>query len=107
VLGQYPDESVALRIYGVVMIAVSLLSLALYGYVIRHPGLLWAGEVSGRLWIGYLLIVSPIVVYAIAMADASTSVSVVLFLSVPVLYFLLVTILRVQHETRAQTDDFF
>ena len=56
-----------------------------------------------------LLIVSPIVVYAIAMAlaDASTSASVVLFLSVPVLYFLLVTILRVRHETQAQTDDFF
>ncbi|HEY5184647.1 MAG TPA: hypothetical protein VIM19_07030 [Actinomycetes bacterium] len=48
-------------------------------------------------------------VYAIAMAlaDASTSASVVLFLSVPVLYFLLVTILRVRHETQAQTDDFF
>ncbi|HEY5184648.1 MAG TPA: TMEM175 family protein, partial [Actinomycetes bacterium] len=39
VLGQYPDESFALRIYGVVMIAASLMSLALYGYVIRHPGL--------------------------------------------------------------------
>jgi len=109
VLGQYPDESFALHIYGVVMIAASLMSLALYGYVIRHPGLLWAGEVSGRSWVGYLLIVSPIVVYAIAMAlaDASTSASVVLFLSVPVLYFLLVTILRVRHETRAPTDDFF
>ena len=53
VLGQYPDESFALHIYGVVMIAASLMSLALYGYVIRHPGLPWAGEgqrpVVGRI----------------------------------------------------------
>ena len=90
------------------MIAVSVMRLALYGYVIRRPRLLWAGEVNGRPWIGYLLVASPIVVYAIAMAvaGASTFASVALFFSVPVLYFLLVTILREGRATRAQADDF-
>ena len=108
VLGEYPNEPLAIHLYGVVMIAVSVMRLALYGYVIRRPRLLWAGEVSGRSWIGYLLVASPIVVYAIAMAvaGASTFASVALFFSVPVLYFLLVTILREGRATRAQADDF-
>ena len=108
VLGEYPNEPLAIHLYGVVMIVVSVMRLALYGYVIRRPRLLWAGEVSGRSWIGYLLVASPIVVYAIAMAvaGASTFASVALFFSVPVLYFLLVTILREGRATRAQADDF-
>ena len=108
VLGDYPNEPLAIHLYGVVMIVVSVMRLALYGYVIRRPRLLWAGEVSSRSWIGYLLVASPIVVYAIAMAvaGASTFASVVLFFSVPVLYFLLVTILRERRATKAQADDF-
>ena len=108
VLGEYPDEPLAIHIYGVVMVAVSVMRLALYGYVIRRPKLLWAGEVSGRSWIGYLIVASPIVVYVIAMAvaGASTAASVALFFAVPVLYFVLVTILRERRGTRAQADDF-
>ena len=108
VLGEYPDEPLAIHIYGVVMVAVSVMRLALYGYVIRRPKLLWAGEVSGRSWIGYLIVASPIAVYviAIAVAGASTAASVVLFFAVPVLYFVLVTILRERRGTRAQADDF-
>ena len=108
VLGEYPDEPLAIHIYGVVMVAVSVMRLALYGYVIRRPKLLWAGEVSGRSWIGYLIVASPIAVYVIAMAvaGASTAASVALFFAVPVLYFVLVTILRERRGTRAQADDF-
>ena len=108
VLGDYPNEPLAIHLYGVVMIVVSVMRLALYGYVIRRPRLLWAGEVSGRSWVGYLLVASPIVVYAVAMAvaGASTFASVVLFFSVPVLYFVLVTILREGRATKAQADDF-
>ncbi len=108
VLGEYPDEPLAIHIYGVVMVAVSVMRLALYWYVVRRPSLLWAGEVSGRSRVGYLLVAAPIAVYVIAMAvaGASTAASVVLFFAVPVLYFVLVTILRERRGTRAQAEDF-
>jgi len=108
VLGEYPDEPLAIHIYGVVMILVSVMRLVLYTYVVRRPGLLWPEDVTGRSWIGYGLVASPIVVYAIAMAvaEASPTASVVLFFAVPVLYFLLITILREGRGTRAEADDF-
>lgn len=76
--------------------------------VARRPRLRWAEDVRGWSWIGDALVASPIVVYAIVMAAAaaSPSASVLLFFSVPILYFLLITIRREGRATRAQADDF-
>ena len=71
--------------------------LAVYAYAVRRTRLLCGvEEVSDRPWIGYVLTAAPILVYAIAMAvaPASTTASRLLFLAVPILYFLLITILR-------------
>jgi uncharacterized membrane protein len=108
VLGQYPNEPLAIDIYGAVMILVSVMRLVVYWYVVRRPHLLWPGDVAGRSWIGYGLVASPIVVYAIAMAIAATSptASIILFFAVSVLYFLLITVLRKGQGTRAHADDF-
>ena len=50
----------------------------------------------------------PIVIYAIAMAvaGASTTASLILYFSVPILYFLLVTLLRDRKGTRSEADEF-
>ena len=108
VLGEYPREPFAIYIYGIVVIAVSVLRLTNYWYLVRRPRLLWAGDVSNKTGVGFALAAAPIVVYALAMALAATSpsVSVALFFSVPILYFLLVTFLRDRRGTRAQADDF-
>jgi drug/metabolite transporter (DMT)-like permease len=42
---------------------------------------------------------------AIAVAGVSTGLSTILFFSVPLLYFLLVTLLRERAGTRAKTDE--
>lgn len=107
VLGEYPDEPLAIHLYGAVMIAVSVMRLAMYVYVVRRPKLLW-GQVSDRSRLGLIVAGVPIAVYAVAMAvaAASTAVSIGLYFSVPVLYFLLITILRERAGTRGEAEDF-
>ena len=108
VLGKYPDEPISLYIYGVVMIAVSLMRLLNYWYVMRRPRLLWAQSAPDRFWVVLAIAGASIPIYVIAMlvADASPLASVLILLAVPALYFLLVTILRERSDTQAEGDDF-
>ena len=108
VLGKYPDEPVALHLYGVVMIAATVMRTVLYWYVIRRPALLWPDVIPERSGLVLTIAASPIVVYALAMAVAAVSapLSLVLYFSVPGLYFLLVTLLREQASTRTEADEF-
>ena len=108
VLGEYQADSKAIDIYGVVLIAVSVMRLVLYGYVVRRPKLLWSGSIGGRSALGYLLISLPIIVYLIAMgvASASPTASLILYFSVPVVYFLAVTIARERGGRQSAAEDF-
>jgi len=108
VLGKYPDEPIALHLYGAVMIVVTVMRTVLYWYVIRRPALLWPDVNPERPLLALAISASPIVVYALAMAVAGVSapLSVVLYFAVPVLYFLLVTLLRGRASTRAEADEF-
>ncbi|MBK9178716.1 MAG: DUF1211 domain-containing protein [Acidimicrobiales bacterium] len=114
VLGEYSEEPIALHLYGVVLIAATLMRLVLYWYVARRPMLLStdrarAGLLSpDRAGVGLAIGASPLVVYVIAilLADLSTSASTALYFSVPALYFLLVTLLRDRARTRAEADEF-
>ena len=108
VLGRYPDEPVAMHLYGVVLIAATLMRFVLYRYVARRPALLWPDVPTGRAGLGLAITAAPIAVYLLAMlvADASTALSAVLYFSVPVLYFVFVTVLREHPSTRSEADDF-
>jgi uncharacterized membrane protein len=107
-LGEYPNEPIALHIYGVIMIAVSVMRLIMYGYVVRRPQLLWADAVGERTGLGFDLAAIPIVVYMIAMlvAPLAPPVSIALFFAVPIVYFLAVTVLRERSGTSAEAEDF-
>jgi uncharacterized membrane protein len=107
-LGEYPDEPIALHLYGGVMIAVAVMRLVMYRYVTRRPALLGAGDVSEHAAIGFALGAVTIVIYGIAMAVAAVRppVSVFLYFSVPLVYFLAVTLLRDRQSTRDETEDF-
>ena len=108
VLGKYPNEPVALHLYGVVLIAATLMRFVLYRYVVRRPVLLWPDVSTDRAGVGLAITAAPIAVYLLAMvvAGASTALSAVLYFSVPVLYFVLVTVLREHRSTRSEADDF-
>ena len=107
VLGRYPDEPVALHLYGTVMIAASAVRLLLLWYVLRRPALLWPDALGQRPRVVLAIAAAPILVYLLAMAvaGASTAAGVLLFLAVPFLYFLLVTLLRERVGTRAEAAE--
>ena len=108
VLGAYPDLPKATHVYGVVLIAVTVMRTTLYAYVMRRPRLLWDPTPEARPWLGLAIASAPIAVYtlAIVIADVSTAASVALYFSVPILYFLLITLLRERGETRDEAEDF-
>ena len=108
VLGEYHDEPIALHLYGAVLIASALLRWLLYGYLMRRPSLLWEPPGTKRRRVGALLAGAPIVVYVIAMlvASAAPSVSLLLYLAVPLLYLMLIAGLRQSSRTRDEAADY-
>lgn len=108
VLGEYPSQPIALRIYGTVMIAVAVMRLVLYWYVRRRPWLLRHHLATSRSRTAIAVAAVPIPVYLVAMivADASQSASLALFFVVPGLYFLVVTVLRERPGTRDEVSEF-
>jgi uncharacterized membrane protein len=108
VLGDYHGEPLALHLYGAVLIAVSLMRIALYGYISRRPELLWEPISVRQRRIGMTLTGVPMLFYAAAMviADVAHQVSLLLYLIVPGCYFAMVTILRDRPSTASDADNF-
>jgi uncharacterized membrane protein len=108
VLGDYHDEPVALHIYGAVLIAVSVVRVIFYRYVTDRPELLWEPMDKKARRLGLLLSSFPIAVYVLAMllADVAPSASLVLYFAVPLLYFVLVTVLRDRPATEEDAEGF-
>ena len=106
-LGEYSTEPTALHLYGAVLIAASLLRLALNAYFQTHPGLLWQkSSKDSRRLIG-ITTSAPIVVYVLAMVAAnwSTTLSLILYFSIPVLYFASVALINADPRTKGVADD--
>ena len=106
-LGEYSNEATALHLYGAVLIAAALLRVALDYYFKSHPGLLWVQRSKEGHLLTSAISWSMIVVYVIAMLIASwnTTVSLILYFSIPVLYFIVVAGLKADSRTTASADD--
>ena len=108
VLGDYHDEAIALRLYGLVLLAVTAAKLVLYWYVQNRPQLLSTPPSRRTVRLGLLLSAAPASLYAVAMAVAGVShqLSLAIYLAVPGAYFLLVTLLRDRPATADRADGF-
>lgn len=60
VLGEYHDEPTALHVYGAVLIAVNIMRMLLYRYVMRRPGLLWEEPTDRHRRLGMILAAAPL-----------------------------------------------
>ncbi len=107
VLGEYESEPTALHLYGLVLITATLLRLALDSYIYRHPGLLWQQSSKGVRRVARIATGAPLVIYAIAMLVATWIpwLSLLLYFSIPLLYFVLVTVLKTDPRTRVDAED--
>ncbi len=107
-LGEYPDEAIVLRVYGGILMLASFARVAMYWYVIRHPALLFdSPTIRGRRF-GLALAAAPVLVYALAMAVAgiTPTLSILLYLGLPLMYFVLITLLRKHPETSEDADEY-
>ena len=106
-LGEYSSEPMALYLYGTIMIAASLLRLGLNSYFQIHPGLLWQKSSEKARRLSAMTTSAPIVVYVLAMVVAgwSASLSLILYFSIPLLYFGLITLLKADPRTKATAND--
>ncbi|MEA2009975.1 MAG: TMEM175 family protein [Actinomycetota bacterium] len=106
-LGEYQSEPTALHLYGLVLIAATLLRLALDSYIYRHPGLLWQEPSKGVRRVARIATGAPLVAYAIAMIVATWVpwLSLLLYFSIPLFYFVFVTVLKADPRTRVDAED--
>jgi len=107
VLGEYSTNATALHLYGAVLIAVTLMRVVIDWYLRHHPGLLWESGSRQSRRIGSVLAAAPLVVYVLAMAVANwqPALSMILYFSLPLLYFAFVAFLSSDPRTRQATRD--
>jgi uncharacterized membrane protein len=108
VLGQYNRQPVALHVYGVVMMAASLMRIVLYRYVSHRPQLLWATPTERARRLGIAIAAAPIAVYGTAMLLAGwlPGASLALYGLMPLLYFVGITLLRNRRRFRSDAEDY-
>jgi uncharacterized membrane protein len=106
-MGGYPDDPLALHLFGVILIATTIGRLTMVAYLDRRPELLWETPTQQTRLLLLLTAAFPLVVYAAAMLVATVSPfwSRFLFLSVPGLYLVLVAGLRLDRRTRVAAED--
>jgi uncharacterized membrane protein len=107
-LGEYSEEAIALRVYGGILMLASFARVALFWYVSRRPSLLFdTPTVRGRR-LGLALAAAPVLIYALAMgvAGVAPTLSILLYLGLPLMYFVLITLLRKHPETSAEADEY-
>jgi uncharacterized membrane protein len=95
-LARYNRDAVALEIYGLILVAIQLTRLAIWGYVTGHPDLLYAPVPERSRWNRAAVVTIPTVAYvvAIAIADRYPTLSLAIYALTPVIYFVAISIAR-------------
>lgn len=106
-LGEHETDPAALHLYGVVLITATLFRVVLDLYLRRHPGLLWQTPSKQARRLATAAAAAPLVVYAVAMliAEWVPWLSLLLFLSMPMLYFGFVALLKADPRTRVAAQE--
>ena len=107
-LGSYGREPATLHAYGVLFITFAVFRWLFRGYLTLRPELLWQAPSQRSRRLGHALTAGLVVLYGVAflVANHVPWMSLTIFASVPVLYFLTVTLLRRRAGTRQAAEDF-
>jgi uncharacterized membrane protein len=107
-LGRYDQEPRALRIYGLVLVAIAIMRVVIWMYVTGRPHLLWQRLDDRQRRAGLALAVSSGLVYllAILVAGVAPGASLLIYAGLPLLYFVSITILRTGRKRNQEYADF-
>ena len=106
-VGEYPEEPTALHVYGAVLIVLTVFLLILDFYLFRHAGLLYQAEDKATRRTTLVVNGGSLVVYVIAMLVGTwePGIALALYVSVPLLYFLVVGFLKADPRTMVAAGD--
>ena len=107
-LGRYDREPVALRIYGLLLVAIAVMRVVMWLYATNRPQLLWQRLDDRQRRTGLVLGLFPGLVYLLAFLVARTApgLSLAIYAGLPVLYFLSITVLRSGRKRNQEYADF-
>jgi uncharacterized membrane protein len=107
-IGRYDQEPVALRIYGLVLVAIAIMRVVIWLYATNRPHLLWQRLDARQRRAGLALNLYPGLVYLLAflIAKAAPGLSLLIYAGLPVLYFLSITVLRGSRQRNQEYADF-
>ena len=107
-LSKYDNDPVALRMYGILLIAIAATRLVIWIHATRRAHLLFTDLDARSRWTGALIALIPGLVYAVAFAIArvAPTASLVIYAAVPVLYFVGITIARSSAPPGSAERDF-
>jgi uncharacterized membrane protein len=107
-LGRYDTEPVALRIYGLLLVAIAVMRVVIWLYATSRPHLLWQRLDHRQRRAGLALNLYPGLVYLLAFLVAKTAprLSLMIYAGLPLLYFLSITVLRGSRQRNLEYADF-
>ena len=105
-IGSYEHETVALRIYGLLLILIALMRAVIWLYATNRPHLLWQPPDHHQRRAGLALNLVPGLVYLLAflLAGAAPSLSLAIYAGLPLLYVLSITVLRSGRRDQEYAD---
>jgi uncharacterized membrane protein len=107
-LGRYDQEARALRIYGLVLVAIAVMRAVIWLYATSRPHLLWQRLDDRQRRAGLALAMAPGLVYLLAMLVAGVApvVSLAIYAGLPLLYFLSIAVLRGSRKGEQEYGEF-
>jgi uncharacterized membrane protein len=107
-LGRYDTEPVALRIYGLLLVAVAVMRVVIWLYATNRPHLLWRPLDDRQRRAGLAINLYPGLVYLLAflVARSAPTLSLLIYAGLPLLYFLSITVLRGSRKRNLEYADF-
>jgi uncharacterized membrane protein len=107
-LGRYDREPVALRIYGLLLVAIAVMRVLMWLYATNRPYLLWRELDDRQRRAGLAINLYPGLIYLLAflVANSAPGVSLLIYGGLPVLYFLSITVLRASRRRNLEYADF-
>jgi TMEM175 potassium channel family protein len=107
-LGRYDQEARALRVYGLVLVAIAIMRAVIWLYATNRPHLLWQRLDDRQRRAGLAIAVVPGLIYllAILIAEAVPAVALAIYAGIPLLYFLSITVLRRTRKGEQEYGEF-
>jgi uncharacterized membrane protein len=107
-ISSYEKDSVALGLFGLILLLTALTRLAVWWYTTGHPHLLHVAIDPQSRRAGFVVVAVAAVIYAVAivLADPAPTASLVIYAAAPVLYFIGITISRASAPHGSAREDF-